>query len=94
MNKLNIVMGSAAKNETIIFEINTRCYPYEELDLCHCIKYLLDGQRDDGRAYCIPSSMKILMFKCWSNDPSKRPSMNKITQELIENPIHETDNDN
>ncbi|CAH8490753.1 unnamed protein product [Schistosoma rodhaini] len=69
---------------TIIFEINTRCYPYEELDLCHCIKYLLDGQRDDGRAYCIPSYMKILMCKCWSNDPSKRPSMNKITQELTE----------
>ncbi|CAH8464958.1 unnamed protein product [Schistosoma turkestanicum] len=70
---------------TIIFEINARCYPYEDFDLRQCIKYLLDGQRDDGSEYCIPSSMKILMCKCWSNEPTERPSMNEITKQLIEN---------
>ncbi|KAK4473578.1 hypothetical protein MN116_002934 [Schistosoma mekongi] len=69
---------------TIIFELNTRCYPFEELEMCHYIRYMLDGHRDEGNGYCIPNPLRNLMRKCWLGDPTKRPSMKMISQELIE----------
>nr|CAH8824655.1 unnamed protein product [Trichobilharzia regenti] len=72
---------------TIIFELNTRCYPFEEFDICEYIQYLRAGERDEGGEHCIPRSVKNLMQSCWSGDPTKRPSMNTISQELVRSHI-------
>ncbi|CAH8463837.1 unnamed protein product [Heterobilharzia americana] len=72
---------------TIIFELNTRCFPFEDLDVCEYIQRLRAGQRDDGSAYCIPNYLKILMLNCWSGNPTRRPPMSLSTEELIKSHI-------
>ncbi|KAF7260531.1 hypothetical protein EG68_04076 [Paragonimus skrjabini miyazakii] len=69
---------------TIIFEVHTRKYPFQNLDLISYMTGIRAGDRDEKPVRCFfPEATKMLMLSCWAQSPALRPTMEQITQELM-----------
>lgn len=75
----------------ILYELFTRQIPWRELSSLAIMKRLLDqkdhpvvfSEKDCDAMMGCPQSLLVLMQKCWNWDPTRRPTIDEVMNELF-----------
>lgn len=68
----------------VLYEIFMNHFPYYDQNF-HIMKFILGNIRPTLKESEIPSYFYKLINKCWSSDPTERPTFAQITKEMYDN---------